>query len=216
TLSFAAVVHQLRGEYRMAQERAEAAIAVSRDHGLMLYQASATIVRGWALIEQGRQDEAIRLIRQGVAAHQAIGVEVSPSRYLALLAEGLNKAGRNEEGLRVLEEALALAQRNGEQYYQAELYRLKGELLLNPSTVRALRRAAMGGKALVEGEPADNEAEDCFNQAIKIAQRQNAKSLELRAVMSLARLCQNQGRSEEARGRIAQIYETFTEGFDTK
>ena len=90
-----------------------------------------------------------------------------------MLAEGLNKAGRNEEGLRVSEEALALAQRDGEQYYQAELYRLKGELLLMPSTVRALRRAAMGGKALEEGEPADNEAEDCFNQAIKIAQRQN-------------------------------------------
>jgi predicted ATPase len=194
SLSFAAVVHQLRGEYRMAQERAEAAIAVSRDHGLTLYQASATIVRGWALIEQGRPDEAIELIRQGVAAHQAIGVEVSHSRYLALLAEGLNKAGRTEEGLHELEEALALAQRNGEQYYQAEIYRLKGELLLMPSTGRALHLTAMGGKAVVEGElPRDIEAEDCFNQAIKIAQRQNAKSLELRAVMSLARLCQNHG-----------------------
>jgi predicted ATPase len=217
TLCFAAVLHQLRGESRMAQERAEAAIAISGDHGLMLYQASATVVRGWALIEQGRQDEAIELIRQGLAAHRAIGVEVSRSHFLALLAEGLSKAGRNEEELRVLEEALALTQRNGEQYYQAELCRLKGKLLLMRSTGRALAQAATGGKSALEAElPGDNEAEECFNQAIKIAQRQNAKSLELRATMSLAHLCHTQGRAEEARDCLAQIYGTFTEGFDTK
>jgi len=216
TLCFGACLHQLRGEYRMAHERAEAAMAISNDHGLMLYQASATIVRGWALIEQGRQGEAIELMRQGLAAHDAIGVGVTRTHFLALLVEGLYEAGQSEEGLRVLEEALALAQQNGEQYYQAELYRLKGKLLLMRSTGRALGQAATGGQAVEAELPADTEAEDCFNQAIEIAKRQNAKSLELRAVMSLARLCQEQGRSEEVRGRLAQLYSTFTEGFDTK
>jgi len=84
------------------------------------------------------------------------------------------------------------------------------------STGRALGQAATGGKAVEAELPADTEAEDCFNQAIRIAQLQNAKSLELRAVMTLARLCEDQGRSEEIRGRLAQIYDTFTEGFDTK
>ena len=109
-----------------------------------------------------------------------------------------------------------MAHRNGERYYEAELYRLKGELLLMQSTGRSVSRAATGGKAVVKAEPAAvSNAEGCFNQSIKIAQRQNAKSLELRAVMSVARLYQNQGRQEEARGLLAQIYNRFTEGVDT-
>ena len=136
----------------MAQERAEAAMAISNDHGLLLYQASATVVRGWALIEQGRRGEAIELMRQGLAGHQAIGVAVSHTYFLALLVEGLNKAGQSEEGLRVLEEALALAQHNGEQYYHAELYRLKGKLLLMRSTGRALSDRLHRAEKAVETE----------------------------------------------------------------
>ena len=136
--------------------------------------------------------------------------------FLALLAEALGKSEQAEEGLRVLEEALVVAHRNGEGYYQAELYRIKGELLLMQATGRGVSRAAVGGTAVFEAEPPEvAQAEGCFSQSIKIAQHQKAKSWELRAVMSLARLYQNRGKQEEARALLAQIYNRFTEGFDT-
>ena len=197
-LFFAAILHQLRREERMAQERAEAAIAVSGEHGLVLYQAMATITRGWALIEQGQQEEAIEQIRQGLAAHQATGTELLRPHFLALLAEALGKAGQTEEGLRVLEEALAMAHRNGERYYQAELYRLKGELLLMSS------------------KDATADAESCFKRAIEIARKLKAKSLELRAAMSLSRFYQSRNQQEKAQGLVSQVYGSFTEGFETR
>jgi len=216
TLFFAAILHQLRREGRMAQERAEAAIAVSREHGLALHHAHATITRGWVLIEQGRQEEAIEQMRQGLAAHQATGAKVLRPHFLALLAEALDKAHRGEQGLRVLEEALAAAHRTGERYYEAELYRLKGELLLMRPASRSVSQVATGGKAMVGVQPtAIADAAGCFNQAILIARQQNAKSLELRAVMSVARLYRNQGRPEEARSLLAEVYNRFCEGFDT-
>ncbi|MCI0422550.1 MAG: hypothetical protein L0312_25575, partial [Acidobacteria bacterium] len=213
-LIFAAILHQFRREEGMAQEQAEAAIAVSSEHGLVMFQAMATIIRSWALITQRRAEEAIKQMREALAALQATGTEFFRPHFLALLAEAFDKVSQVEEGLRVLEEALAAA--NGERYYQAELCRLKGELLLKQSKGRGLSQAAPGGKVVAETEsPAFAQAEACFHQAIKIAQRQQAKSWELRAVMSLARIYQNQGRQEEARGLLAQIYGTFTEGFDT-
>src|SRR5262245_44321939 len=213
---FAAILHQLRGEAPMAQEHAEAVISFSREHGLVMYQAMATIVKAWALLKQGRTKQAIEQMRQGLAALQATGTERVRPHFLALLAETLDTDRRVEEGLRLLEEAQAIIDRNGERYYQAELYRLKGELLLKQSTGRAVAQVARGGDAVVETEsPGVTNAEGCFKESIKIAQRQEAKSLELRAVISMARFYQNQGRLKEARGLLAQIYENFTEGFDT-
>jgi predicted ATPase/DNA-binding winged helix-turn-helix (wHTH) protein len=196
---FAAVLHQLRREDRMALECADAAIAVSVEHGLALYQAMATVTRGWALIGQGRLEEAIGQIRQGLDAHQATGTELLRPHFLGLLAEALGTARQAEEGLRVLEEALAMADRTGDRYYQAELYRLKGELLL--------MRSSAGSSVMA--------VEDCFHQSIEIARQQKAKSLELRAVISLARLRQSQGRQEEALRLLVPIHDEFTEGFDT-
>ncbi len=216
-LFFAAILHQLRREERLAQEHAEAAIAVSIEHGLVMYQAMATITRGWALIEQGQQEEAIEQMRQGLAACQATGTELLRPHFLALLAEALGKARQPEEGLRGLEESLEAAYRNGDASYLAELYRIKGELLLMQPPSRGLSQAATGGKAVVEPvPPVVAQAEGCFNQSIKTAQQQKAKSLELRAVMSLARLYQSQGKKKEARHLLTQIYDRFTEGFDTK
>ncbi len=216
-LFFAAILHQFRREARLAQECAEAAIAVTSKHGLVMYHAHAMIALGWALIERGREEEAIEQIRQGIADHQATGTEVMRPHYMALLAEALGKARQHEEGLRILEDALLLIHRNGERYYQAELYRLKGELLLMQTTGRGVSQAAKGGKAVAETDPpAVAQAEGCFKQSIKIAQQQNAKSLELRAVMSLARLYQKQSKPQEARDLLTQIYDSFTEGFDTK
>jgi predicted ATPase/DNA-binding winged helix-turn-helix (wHTH) protein len=215
-LLFAAILYQLRRDVPMAQEHADAALAISNEHGLAMYQAMATVMQGWVMIEAGQQEAAIEQMRQGLAALQAMDTELVRPHFLALLADALDKTRQVEEGLRVLEEALALVHRNGEGYYEAELHRLKGELLLVQSAGRDLSRAATGGQAVVEVERlALANAEGCLNQSIKVAQRQKAKSWELRAVMSLARLYQSQGKHEQAPALLTEIYDKFTEGFDT-
>jgi predicted ATPase len=212
-LFFAAVLHQLRREVRKAQEDAEAAIAISREHGLALYQAMSTATRGWALIFRDQQEQGMAQMGEGLAAHRLTGAEVILPHFLALLVEAFAKAGQVEEGLRVLDEALAVVQRNGERYYLAELYRIKGELLLLQAKDRRLAREAAGGQAV--SDPQAAQADDCFHQSIKIAREQKAKSWELRAVMSLARRYQDQNKRAEAHALLKRIYSNFTEGFDT-
>jgi TOMM system kinase/cyclase fusion protein len=197
TLHWAATTHQLRQEAPAAQEQAEVSMAFSREQGFALWVPGGTVLRGWALTEQGQMEEGIAQMRQGMTAWQATGAEVDRPYYLALLAEGYGKAGRAEEGLHVLAEALAVTDAIEERYYEAELYRLQGELLLAGSREHHA------------------EAEPCFRQALAIARRQQAKSLELRAAMSLARLWQQQGKQAEAHQLLAEIYNWFTEGFDT-
>ena len=215
-LFFAAVLHQLRREERKAQENAEAAIAVSREHGLALYQAMSTATRGWALILQERQEEGIQQMGEGLAAHRLTGAEVILPHFLAGLVEAFAKTRQVDEGLRVLEEALAVVHRNGERYYLAELYRIKGDLILLQATDRGLSRAARSGVPVLEARRSEvAEAEACFHQSIKIARQQKAKSWELRAGMSLARLYQDQNKRAEAHGLLEPIYNKFTEGFDT-
>jgi predicted ATPase len=209
----AAILHQLRGEKRMAHEHAAETIVISRKHGLVLYEAMATIAGAWALADQDRQEVLIEQIRKGIAAHQATGTEVLLPHFSALLVELLLSTGQLEEGFRVLEEVQAKVVRNGECYYQAELFRLKGELLLarlpNPGAAKGRKTSAGVERNSVA------EAEACFNQSIKIAQQQQGKSLELRSAMSLARLYQRQSKRQEAREMLAQVYDWFTEGFDT-
>jgi DNA-binding winged helix-turn-helix (wHTH) protein/predicted ATPase len=215
-LFYAALLHQLRREDQRALERAEAAIAVSGEHGLVLYQATATVTRGWALIEQGQLEEGIEQIRQGLVAYQATGTVLLRTHFLALLADALGRARQPEEGLRVVEEALTLGHSNGEQYYHAELYRLKGELLLMQYDGQSVLRTTMRGKPRADVKPpAIADAEGFFHESIRIAQKQKAKSLELRAATSLARLHQNRGNQQEGRGLLEQVYGRFTEGFDT-
>ena len=199
-LYFAAWLHQFRREGQAAQERAEAAMALSTRAGVSAYWVAwGTILRGWALAVQGQGAEGMAQMRQGLAAWRATGAELRRPYFLALLAEAYGKAGQAEEGLHVLAEALAaVAADSGERFCEAELYRLKGELLLQAGTV-----------------PDDAEAEACFQQALDMARRQQAKSLELRAAMSLSRLWQQQGKRAEAHELLAPIYGWFTEGFDT-
>ncbi|MBI3246697.1 MAG: AAA family ATPase [Deltaproteobacteria bacterium] len=198
---------QFRRDGQTAQERAEAAIALSREHGFPLFVAEGTILRGWALAEQGQKEEGIAQMCQGMAAWRVTGAEMWQSNFLALLAEVYGKVGQVEEGLAVLAEALAQIDKTGERFYEADLYRIKGELLLAQA---GHRLQALGLREKTE------EAEECFLKAIEIACRQSAKSLELRAVTSLARLWQQQGKQHEARQLLADIYNWFTEGFDTK
>jgi predicted ATPase len=201
---FAATSHQLCRERLPTQERAEAAITLAREQGFPVWLGQGTILRGWALAEHGQIEEGITQMRQGLVTDQAIGAGLFQSYYLALLAEAYGKAGQVEEGLAPLAEALTVVDTSGGRFYEAELYRLRGELMLAQSRVQSL------------GSSVQKEAEECFLRAIEIARHQQAKSLELRAVMSLSRLRQQQGKKEEARQMLAEIYGWFTEGFDTK
>jgi predicted ATPase len=197
---FAAKLHQLRGEVQAARELAEAAQALASEQGFPLWLAGGTFLRGWALIQQAREAEGLAQLRQGLAAWHATGAGAHRSYQLALVAEALGRAGQAEEALTALGEARALADRNGERYWDAELHRLRGEVLLSRAEA---------------GPPARAEAEACFRQALDVAGGQQAKSLELRAAVSLARLYQGQGRGGEARPQLAETYGWFTEGFDT-
>ena len=206
-LFFAAIVHQLRQEELKAQENAEAAITVCREHGLVLYQAMATATRGWALVTRGQHDEGFEQLGEGLTDHRLTGAEVLLPHFLALLVDAFAKTGQVDEGLRILEEALGIVQRNGEKYYQAELYRLKGELLLAQPMGRDRESEIRN--------PRFDEAAACFSQSVQIAQQQKAKSWELRAAMSMARLYRKQKKQNEARQLLTEIYNRFTEGFDT-
>jgi predicted ATPase len=199
TLHWAATTHQLRREAPAAQKQAEASVAFSREHGFAIWVPGGIVLQDWALTEQGQVEEGIAHMRRGMAAWHGTGAEVDRPYYLALLAEVYGKAGRTVEGLHVLAEALAVMDTIGERYYEAELYRLKGKLLL------AQRR---NGRSWLE-------AEEHFRQALDVARRRQAKSLELRAALSLSRLWRRQDKRAEARQLLADVYGWFTEGFDT-
>jgi class 3 adenylate cyclase/predicted ATPase len=194
-LLFAAHLHESRREGHIAYEQAEAALVLSREQGFAFRLAGATVLRGWALVEQGQGEAGIEQIRQGIAAERATGSRTAT--HLALLAKACWHLGQREEGLRVVAEALAIGNSNGEGRWTAELYRLQGELLL---TLASAHHA---------------EAESCFQQALEVARRQQAKSWELRAAVSLARLWQRQGKRAAAHQLLAEVYGWFTEGFDT-
>jgi len=215
-LEFAALIHQYRREGQAAQEQAEATITVCTEQGFPFYLAHVTILRGWALAEQGQAEEGISQIRQGLVAYQAIGGDLFRPYFLALLAETYGKIGQCEEGLTLLTEALAAADKNGERFYEAELYRLKGQLTLQQFNVQGSTFNVTSPQHPTPSTQVEAEAEACFLKAVEIARKQQAKSLELRAVMSLSRLWQQQGKKEEARQLLAEIYDWFTEGFDTK
>src|SRR5262249_23655805 len=201
--------HQYRREGQVVQERAEAAITLSTEQGFALESAWATSLRGWALAEQGQWKEGIAQMRQGLAALQITGAEWGRPYLLALLAAAYGKVGQAEEGFALLAEALDVMARTAQRAYEAELYRLKGELTLK-SKVQGPKPVL----SLVEGSQAE-EAEEYFHKAIDVARRQSAKSLELRAVMSLSRLWRQQGKKEEGGKMVAEGYNWFTEGFDT-
>jgi class 3 adenylate cyclase/predicted ATPase len=195
--NWAATVAQYRRDAPATQAQAEVLMALAAEQGFAHWLASGTILRGWALAQQGAREEGLAQMRQGMAAWQATGAEVDRPYFLALQAEAYENVDQPEEALCVLIEALSLVHRFGDRYWEAELYRLKGETLLSLS--------------------ADNqtEAETCFCQALDIARRQQAKLLELRAAMSLSRLWQQQGKRAKAHALLAPVYGWFTEGFDT-
>jgi predicted ATPase len=202
-LILAAMLHHSLREEQAVQERAETVIALCTEYEFPLYRAGGTIIQGWGLVVQGQEEVGIAQMHQGLSAWQATGARLAWPGWLSLLAEAYGNAGQVEEGLRVLVEALAAVHKSGERRWEAELYRLKGELLLRQPVGAGLKHVPL------------EEAETCFRQAVHIARRQRAKSLELQAVMHLSRLWRQQGKHDEARQSLAEIYGWFTEGFDT-
>jgi predicted ATPase len=193
---FAGILHQYRREGPLVLEQAEAAVVLTREQEFAFRLAEATVLRGWALVEQGQGEAGIAQIRQGLAALRATGSEVTRS-WLSLLAEAYGKVGQPEAGLRVVAEVLARSDRPAQGTGGTELYRHQGELLLRQAI------------------PDAPQAEACFQQALAVARHQQAKSLELRVATSLSRLWQRQGKRDEAHALLAPIYGWFTEGFDT-
>jgi predicted ATPase len=194
---FAAVLRQYRREEAATQQHAEGVIALSAEHGLSDYLAFATTMRGWAMAKQGHHDEGIAQLEEGFALFHATGAELRRPYFLSLLAEACGQAGRFDDGLSALAEAMVVADKHQEREHEAEIYRLKGELLLRQDDSNIA------------------EAQKCFERAIEIARQRRAKSLELRATVSLARVLAKQGRREEAHMMLSDIYNWFIEGFDT-
>jgi class 3 adenylate cyclase/predicted ATPase len=199
----AAEVRLFRGEIQPAHELAQALVALATDHGLPYGLACGTMLTGWALAAEGRTTEGMDLIRNGLGAYRATGAELLRTHFLALLAETCARAGQVGAGLAAIEEGLAVLDRTDERIHEAELHRLKGELTL-----------------LAEGRPdekkeSDRDAEASFLRALAIAREHGAQSLALRAVLSLCRLWQQQGRQAEARPLLSESYSWFSEGFDT-
>jgi predicted ATPase len=205
TLHYDTILCQLRRDTLATRDQADVEITVATSRNFALAQASGLIMRGWAIAVQERSPEGLAQIRQGLDMYQSTGAEYQRSHYLTLLAEVSGLLGQPEGGLAALEEALTLIEKTGEQYYEAELHRQRGELLL--------LYAAQSHP--IQGSREQHDAEVCFQQALDVSRQQQAKSLELRAAMSLARLWQQQGKRTEARALLAPVYGWFTEGFDT-
>ena len=196
-LIWAAELSQCRREFQAVSMQAEASMTLAHQQEFPLLMAIGTVFQGWVLAEQGRKDEGIEQIRRGIAAFRATGAELLRPHFLGLLAEAYGRSERADQGLEALDEALALVERTGERLHESEFYRLKGQLLLARSM--------------------DNHsaAEACFHHALTIARHHQAKSLELRVAVPLSRLWQQQGKHDQARHLLGEVYGWFTEGFDT-
>jgi len=201
-LFFAGTLHQLRREAQSAQTYAEATIALSQEHGLVLYEAMATVTLGWALCQFEHQESGIEKMKHGLASLQSTGTQVLVPHFMALLAQALSKAREGRQASHILKQARAMSERNGEQYYLAEIYRLEGEALLLPQADDGAQRNATDGQRWL-------------HQAMELARRQNAKSLELRAAMSLTRLHPDRAEREKARSLLEELYGRFTEAFNS-
>jgi predicted ATPase len=195
-LIFACFLAQFTGNRQAFEEQADELLAIASEHGFAFWAAHATIFEGWALAEQGRSEGVLR-IRQGIAALTATGAAVFVPHVLGLLAQAQQRQGQVSEAEVTLTDALEWVRRTGERYYEAELLRHRGELLL------------------AGAQPDLATAEWCLAEALETARDQQARMWELRAVMSRARLLRGQGRGAEAHDLLAPVYGWFTEGFDT-
>jgi predicted ATPase len=190
-------IFELRRELERVRERAEAKLVLSTELGNVTLRAQSEVYLGWADAVRGDLDNGIARMRHHLMEFRATGSEALDDHFPALIATALGRMGRFDEGLRMIDESFRFIERSGLRDFEAEVHRLKGELLLAQDASSAA------------------QAEHSFRTAIDISRRPKAKSWELRATTSLARLRRDTGRRDEARTMLAEIYNWFTEGFDT-
>ncbi|MEH2503918.1 putative ATPase/class 3 adenylate cyclase [Bradyrhizobium sp. AZCC 1578] len=196
-LLYACFFEQYRGAWREAKDRAEALVELSTDQGFPHFLAPAIVIRGWALTQSGEVQTGLTQIRQGIPAWRATGAGLYEPYFLGLQAEAHGRSGATEEGLDLVAKALERAEETAEGWFEAELHRIMGELMLR----------------LPKPDPISAEAR--FGHAAATARRQGAKLWELRAATCLARLWREQGRRGEAHDLLSRLYSQFTEGFGT-
>jgi predicted ATPase len=194
-LAVGAALLSLVGDNAALAEWVDEMVAVTIEQGFPLWHAVGTIFRGWVKVKNGDVAEGISLLRSGSAASRATGTQAWMPYFLALLAAACEIAGQVEAALTALDDALQIVERTGERWFEAELNRRKGQLLLRQGPCEA--------------------AEELYCKAMSIAREQEAKLWQLRAAVSLARLRRDQGHHAEARDLLAPVYGWFTEGFDT-
>ena len=197
-LLFDATLGQLSCDHSVTSERAGAARAVAGAYGIATFEGWASVIHGWAIARGGDADEGLSTMQAGLDATAANESTITRPYLLGLIADALACEGRVHEGLRAIDEAVALVETNDERYFEAELHRLRGDLLLR------------------KAEPSPAAAEEAFRRALEVARSQESKSLELRAAMSAARLLASQERANEGRALVSKVYGSFTEGFTTR
>jgi predicted ATPase len=195
SLGIGTIMLSLAGDKAGFEERAGQLVAVATEQGFPAWRLHGAMHQGWIKVEKGEVAEGISLLRRGSEVRRAVGERMWLPHYLALLARACETAAQHEEALRLLDETVRLVEKTGVRWLAAEFNRHKGEMLLRQGQSEA--------------------AEDMYLKALAIAVEQGAKLWELRAAISLARLCRDQGRGAEARDLLAPIYGWFTEGFET-
>lgn len=202
-LNVAATIQALCGTWDVAYALVDEGITLCEEQGFPVWLAYGQIMHGWLGVQRGAGERALEELQQGIGAWESTGARVTRPFFLALQGQACRKLGRIEDGLRVIEEALAIVAHSEEQFCTAELWRLRGEFVLRADAYRFTQEATQ-------------QAESCFQRALTIAHQQRAKMLELRAAISLARLWQSQGKSADARQVLGEVYAWFTEGFETE
>jgi predicted ATPase/DNA-binding winged helix-turn-helix (wHTH) protein len=220
-------IHKMRGDLQRTEEQAARCIQVCQQYGFPLWRAQGVALSGWAMAERGQYQNGITQIQEGLEAWKLLA-DVEVPGLLTLLAEACARTEDVDGGLGAIAEGQKVMEKTGERFYEAEVYRLKGELMLQqfqvsrfnkPKDKREKQFPAQGSRSQnlhSQSATVDLQAEACFRKAIDIARCQNAKSWELRATMSLVRLWQQQDKKKEARQLLSEIYQWFTEGFGTK
>ncbi|MBO0722282.1 MAG: hypothetical protein J2P41_15760, partial [Blastocatellia bacterium] len=213
----AVLLYQYCHEPQKSEEWAEKCLEHCDQHGIVQERLWSKSLAGWSVAAQGRVEQGLAWMRESIEAYSHLRTELSLSHYQTLLADVLGFTGKAAEGLTVIAEALDTVRRTCDLHNEAETQRIKGELLLRQALITDNGNITDTGDrpALAAEGPVCEEAESCFRQAIELARKQGAKSLELRAATSLSLLWLQQGRRAEARELISPVYQWFTEGFDT-
>lgn len=193
----AAYLHLFNREFETALELIEVCTALAIEHKLPFWLATLSLLRGWALIEQGQIEDGLAEMGKGLQDFRMVGTRDLLSLYLSQMAMANAQAGMVDEGFDKLKDAETFIQETGERFYEAEQLRIKGEMLL------------------MQSQENQEQAEQCFRKAKQTAIQQGAKSWELRAALSLGHLLHKQDRQPEARKQLEDVYGWFTEGFET-